>query len=379
MINFDNAATTYPKPPQVKTALAAALEKYGGNPGRGGHTLSMETAKAVYAAREKCAGFFGAEPENTVFTENCTHALNLAIHGKMYGGGHMVISCLEHNSVSRPAFALKQKGVKCSVAEVYPDDQATVESFRKLMTPDTKAVVCTLASNVTGQILPIREIGRLCQQKGICFIVDGAQGCGAIPINLKDDGIHFLCTAGHKGLYGPPGTGLLLSDGQYSLKPIMQGGTGTTSLQLEQPEEWPEILESGTINTCGAIALGAGVGYVSNLGPKRIFDHEDMLCRQLIQGLSSLPGITIYREPGAKYAPIVSFTLEGVPPIELGGLLNTRGFCLRGGIHCAALAHKHLGTDPEGTLRFSPSIFNTRSEVAGLINAIAKIAKEARI
>ena len=200
LINFDNAATTFPKPENVKKAALYAVERFGGNAGRGGHELSMRTSEALYSARETVAEFFGAEPENTVFTLNCTYALNMAIQGIMNGGGHMIISSIEHNSVARPAAKLAaDKKISLSIAKVYPENQKTVESFRKLIRDDTKAVVCTIAGNVTGQILPCREIADLCRKNNICFIADGSQACGIMDIKLSD-GINILCTAGHKGL-----------------------------------------------------------------------------------------------------------------------------------------------------------------------------------
>ena len=222
-VNFDNAATTFPKPPEVYAAVSYALEKQGGNPGRGGHPLSMAAGEAVYAARETVGNFFGAQPENVIFTSNCTHALNLAIQGVARRGGHFIISDLEHNSVARPVEALARAGkITYSVAHVYPEDARTVESFRSLITPRTQAMVFTLASNVTGQVLPWRALAKLCREWGICCIGDGAQVCGILPVTLED-GFHILCTAGHKGLYGAPGTGLLMTDGSVKIRPLMQG------------------------------------------------------------------------------------------------------------------------------------------------------------
>ena len=254
-VNFDNAATTFPKPEAVRLALADAVKKYGGNAGRGGHALAMRTSAALYSARETAANFFGAQPENTVFAMNCTHALNMAIQGVMSGGGHMIISSLEHNAVARPAAALAKKGnVTLSVAEVFPNDEQTVESFRSLIRSNTKAIVCTLASNVTGQILPYKKIAELCRARNICFIADGAQACGVISVKLTD-GINILCTSGHKGLYGITGTGLLVSDGKFPITPIMQGGTGSLSQSLAQPDFLPDALESGTPPIIGAMSV----------------------------------------------------------------------------------------------------------------------------
>lgn len=366
MINFDNAATTYPKPLTVRRAAADAITYLGGNAGRGGHQLAMRTSEAYYNARETAADFFGAEPENTVFTLNCTHALNMAIQGVMAEGGHMIISSMEHNSAARPAVALAmKKQITLSVAEVFADNERTIESFRRLIRSDTRAVVCTLASNVTGQLLPYREIGELCRVHDICFIADGAQVCGIYDIKLSH-GINMLCTAGHKGLYGITGTGLLITDGKYPISPIIQGGTGSSSLSLFQPELLPDSLESGTPNIIGAVTVGEGIRFIKSRGTDNIRAHEERLCRRFMAELSPLEGITVYRSQEAEYAPIVSFNVRGVSSEEAAEILSEKGFCLRAGYHCAALAHATLGTKG-GTVRFAPSVFNTEAEVLKLV------------
>ncbi len=377
MINFDNSATSFPKPAAVKRALLTALTRYGGNPGRSGHRLSMQTAEAVYSARTAAAEFFGAETENTVFTLNCTHALNMAIKGAARKGCHIIISSLEHNSVLRPVHALFRQG-KCtySIAKVSHDDRETVENFRKLMTPATKIIVCTLGSNVTGQIPPYAEIAELCQRRGICFIADGAQACGVIPLKLSE-GINILCTAGHKSLYGPSGTGLLVTDGKFDISTLTEGGTGSLSMELEQPDFMPDKLESGTINTVGAIALGAGIDFVNRIGIDRIYAHETKLCKKLISALENMDGVTVYRDSRVKnYLPVVSFNIDFLTANETAARLSDMGFALRGGLHCSGLAHTSLGTVPDGTVRFSPSVFNTENETDALIYAVKKISSK---
>lgn len=287
----------------------------------------------------------------------------------------MIISCLEHNSVARPAAALASSGrVSLSVAKVYPDDDKTVESFRQLIRRDTKAIVCTLASNVTGQLLPWKRIGELCKENGICFIADGAQACGVVDVKLSD-GINILCTAGHKGLYGLTGTGLLISDGRYPIEPIIQGGTGTASADLEQPFLLPEALESGTLNIPGIMSLKAGIEFVSRLGTERIFRHENNICRRFINELGKLPGVTVLRDSEASYVPIVSFTIDGIAPEKAAAKLSEAGYCLRAGYHCAALAHTCLGTE-NGTIRFAPSVFSRESDAAALADEIKKLLRD---
>lgn len=371
MINFDNSATSFPKPAAVKKAVLTALSHYGGNPGRSGHTLSLKTAEAVYSARSVTAVFFSAEVDYVVFTQNCTHALNTAIKGVAENGCHIIISNLEHNSVLRPVHALSlNNGCSYSIAEISHDDFITVENFRKLITPKTKIIVCTLGSNVTGQITPYRQIADLCKKHGICFIADGAQACGVIPIKLSD-GINILCTAGHKSLYGPSGTGLLITDGKYSIKPLMEGGTGSTSLEAVQPDFLPDSLESGTVNTAGIIGLGAGIEFVKKIGIDKIYEHENLLCRKFISEMKKLKNVVVYRDERCKnYLPVVSFNVNGYTANETAEILSNHGFALRGGLHCSGLAHTSIGTVPDGTVRFSPSVFNKINEVETLVKII---------
>lgn len=374
IINFDNAATTFPKPRSVKNAVYSALEKYG-SAGRGGHAIASATSMAVYSARETAADFFGAEPENVIFTLNCTHALNTAIKGIMKNGGHMIISGMEHNSTARPSALLaSEKKISLSVAQVYPEDEKTIESFRRLIKSDTKAVVCTIASNVTGQILPYQEIAEICQKNNICFIADGSQACGIIDIKLNQ-GINILCTAGHKGLYGITGTGLLISDGKYKIPSFMQGGTGNSSQSLIQPELMPESLESGTVNVPGIISMQAGIEFVKSIGINRIFSHEDRICRRFISELRKIKNITVYREASAEYVPIVSFNINDMKSEAAAEKLAEKGYCLRAGYHCSALAHSQLGTD-SGTIRFSPSVFSKESDSVKLAGEIYRLSKK---
>lgn len=371
IVNFDNSATTFPKPPSVRNAVAIAVSKYGGNPGRSGHKLSIEVSKQVFKVREQAAKMFKAETENVAFTANCTFALNMAIKGIMQNGGHIIISDYEHNAVSRPVYALaKMRGIEYSIASVADNAEDTVRNFEKLITPHTKCICCTVASNVTGRILPYREIAALCKRKNLCFIADGAQGCGLLDLSL-DDGFNFLCTAGHKSLYGPTGTGLLITDGKYPLSTIIEGGTGATSAKLEQTPFLPERLESGTINTVGIIGLGEGLKFVSSKTPSRIMTHEEELCKQFINGLEKNSDIIIYRS-NCKHVPIVAFNYGNVNSQEFANYLSDNGFALRGGIQCAAVTHNTLGTTEQGIVRFSPSVFNNKQQVNGLLNVINK-------
>ncbi|MGN1133174.1 MAG: aminotransferase class V-fold PLP-dependent enzyme [Oscillospiraceae bacterium] len=377
IINFDNSATTFPKPIAVKRAVDNAIIKYGGNPGRGGHKLSMQVSQQIYKVRKSAAEMFDSEIENTAFTANCTFALNMAIKGIMQYGGHIIMSDLEHNSVARPIYSLsKTRGVDFSIAKVTDNDDETAANFERLINPNTKCICCTIASNVTGQILPYKKIADICEKHNICFIADGAQACGLLDLSL-DDGFNFLCTAGHKSLYGPTGTGLLISDGKYSLSTIIEGGTGATSAELTQSPMMPEKLESGTINTVGILGLGEGLKFVKTKTPKRIYEHETKLCSLFINGIKDISDIKIYRHEG-EYVPIVAFNIGDINSQQIVSYLSKKGFALRGGLQCAGLAHNTMGTLEQGVVRFSPSVFNNAQQINKLIS-ILKSTDFARI
>lgn len=371
---FDNAATTYPKPQSVCMAVSKAVRTLGGNPGRGGHSYSLNAAQSVFSCREELADFFGAKPENVVFTLNCTHSLNLAINGVCKVGDRVVISSMEHNSVARPCYKLALDGIDVNVAWIGKSDDESLTNFEKLISNGVSCVICTAASNVTGRVMPINEIAVMCRKVGALFIVDAAQACGNIPITLKS-GADIICTAGHKGLYGPSGTGILVSNGEVDIEPIIRGGTGATSDELDQTPDMPERLESGTVNTVGICGLLAGVKFVKALGLERIHNYEQMLCELFIDGIKNLPDVVMYRN-GEKFVPIVSFNFENIDPTTLAVSLDQHGFALRAGLHCAPLAHRTLGTLPDGTVRFSPSVFNSEEQVVALVNVLKKISKQ---
>lgn len=365
IINFDNAATSYPKPMNVTRSVLRAINELGGSAGRGGHVLSMRSSEAVFGCRQKIADFFDAKIENVIFCSNCTHALNIAIDSIASDNAHIIISSLEHNSVSRPlAKKASDKKISLSIAQVYDNDDDTVLAFAKEITSKTKAIICTAAGNVTGQRLPIRKLAQICKKNNICFIVDGAQACGKIPLSLND-GINIICTSGHKGLFGLSGTGILISDGKYKLDPLILGGTGSSSLELTQPDFMPDSLESGTLNTPGIISIGAGIDFIQSMTMDKIFKHEEALTEQFISTISSYNKIIVYRSENADYVPIVSFNVKDIKSEEFASYLSEKGFCLRAGFHCSALAHRSLNTE-NGTIRFAPSIFNCDNDVKKL-------------
>lgn len=362
MIYFDNAATSSVKPSGVIAAVNNALKNYCANPGRSGHSASLKTAEAVFLQREKIADFFHSKGgQNVVFTLNCTHSINCVIKGILNMGDHVVCSSLEHNSVMRP---LEKISNNYTVAEVFDDDEATVESFKKAIKPNTKLVICTSASNVTGKTLPLEKIGEICKEKNIYFAVDAAQGGGILPIDIQKMNIDFLCVAPHKGLYAPMGIGVLICEKKLQ-ETLIEGGTGTNSLELIQPEDSPERYESGTINVPGIMGVGAGVDFVNNVGAEKLYKYEMRLIQKLYKGLQNNEKIELYTEYPTlqKYVPVLSFNYKGLDSFETAKILSKIGIATRGGFHCAPSAHKCLSTLDRGLVRVSLSAFNKEYEI----------------
>lgn len=380
MIYWDNAATTYPKPPAVRQAVGEALMRYGANPGRGGHTMAMQSAAQVYACREALADFFGLDdPSQVVFTNNCTGSLNTVIKGLLRHGGHVVTSDVEHNSVIRPLRALAEAGVTVTQAEVFAGEPTrTVESFRRALRPHTRLVLCTHASNVCGWRLPIREIGALCAARHIPFAVDAAQSAGLLPLNMQQDNIDFLCMPGHKALYGPMGTGVLLCRGKVPLIPLTEGGTGSLSMLAEQPDDLPDRLESGTLNVPGICGLYAGVRFVAQRGVETLVAQETAVTRRLYDALAGVRGIRLYtpRPDTAVCVPMVTLNVEALPSEQTAALLSRRGVAVRAGLHCAPGAHRRLGTLPNGAVRLCPSAFTTTSDADNVAKMLREIARK---
>lgn len=377
MIYLDNAATTYPKPQEVQTAVSEALRRYGANPGRAGHSMAMAASEEVFRCRNDAAEFFHAPgPESVAFTLNCTHAVNYVLKGLLRPGDHVVVSCLEHNAVIRPLAALKPFGITYTEAEVFPgDNDSTVNAFRNALRPNTKLVMCTHASNVWGIRLPIERIAALVHQYGIPIAVDCAQTAGLLPINMQDSGIDYLCVAGHKGLYGPMGTGMLITPNGSDLATVIEGGTGTESIRAEQPSGMPERMESGTQNMPGIAGLRAGIGFVRRHKPEKILEHETSLLRALYQQLASMNGVQLYTPmPDTRYfVPVLSFNIEGMQSETVGRELNELGVAVRSGLHCAPAAHRRMGTIESGAVRMCPSAFSTMQDMNGAANAVKRI------
>lgn len=376
MIYLDNAATTWPKPSSVPEAVNRAIRRYGANPGRSGHKMAAETAQQVYRCREKAAQLFRCQPERVIFTLNCTHAINTALQGLIRKGDHVLISDLEHNSVSRCVHQLSLDGVcTYTVVPTYPDPEETVDSFRRAIRPNTRLICCIHGSNVFGTILPIAQIAAMARQNGLLFVADCAQSAGVLDLDLSRDPIDFLCMPGHKGLYGPAGTGLLCCGSDQPLHPLTQGGTGSDSLQLEMPDYLPERLESGTVNTPGILGLSAGITYVQGHGTRKIYEFEHRLVRRLYEELCDVPWVQFYGpEPRLDATlPVLSLTLGSMNGSESAQWLDQMGgIATRGGFHCAKLAHEKLGTDQIGTCRISPASFNTMADIQNVCRLIKR-------
>lgn len=372
MIYLDNAATTGRKPQSVIQAVNNALREYSANPGRSGHKPSQKAAMLVYRAREKVADFFGAPgPETVAFTANCTHSLNCVIKGVLKAGDHAVVSSLEHNAVMRPLY---KTGVEYSTAKVsLNDDRQTLEEFRHALRPNTRLVVCTGASNVLGKMLPISEIGALCRSRGILFAVDAAQTAGVVEIDMQAQNIDYLCIAPHKGLYAPMGIGVLIA-----AKPIentvIEGGTGTNSVNFAQPDTLPEQIESGTVNLPGIAGISAGIDYINQIGIKKIHSYEMKLITSLYDRLTRLPNIVLYapRPTESGFVPVLSFNLADVPSSVLAAYLDENGIAVRAGLHCAPAAHRQMKTIETGAVRVCVGVFNTQQEINRLAGVLEK-------
>lgn len=383
MIYLDNSATTYPKPQGVRQAVQRALTEWGANPGRSGYGMCLRTTQALYEFRVRAADFFGAPgPECVLFQPSCTQALNLVLKGCLQKGDHVVTTDLEHNAVMRPLKALEARGVSYTVAPVIPEDNdATLDQVRHAIGPKTKMVVCTMASNVFGIRVPVERITALAHQYGAKVCVDAAQGAGLVPIHMEESGIDYLCCAGHKGLYGPMGTGLLLvREPEVLLGTLVEGGTGTQSRSLLQPEEAPERYESGTQNVPGLLGLAAGLEFVQRRGVERLCREELHKLQYLYSRLSRMGRIRLYtpfpQEPW--FVPVLSCNVEGLPSETVGEALAKGGIAVRCGLHCAPAAHEKMGTLETGTVRVSLSAFTRREDLDALAFQLGKISSSAR-
>jgi cysteine desulfurase family protein len=384
MIYFDNAATSWPKPPGVAQAMVDFLEQVGANPGRSGHRLSLEAGRIVYQAREAIARVFGVDdPLRVVFGANATEALNLALRGYLQPGDHVITSSMEHNSMMRPlrALAAGQCGgpIDLTVVPCSPQGFLDPADLEAAVRPDTVLIAVNHASNVCGSLLPISAAGEISHLHGCLLLVDAAQTAGAYPIDMRADGIDLLAFTGHKALGGPMGTGGLVIGDRVDLdrlNPLKRGGTGSRSEWEQQPDFLPDMCESGTPNTVGLAGLLNGVLWVLERGVASIRQHEMDLAHRLIDGLGSIPEVTVYGGRDAtRQTATVAFNIAGLEPSEVGLRLDDEhGIMSRVGLHCAPAAHRTLGSFPRGSVRFGLSTFNTPAEIDTALQAVADIA-----
>lgn len=373
MIYFDNAATGGFKIHAVTEAVYSAVKYLNANPGRSGHSLAISGAKKVEETRLIVSDFFSCSPERVIFTKNCTEALNIAIFGSLSLGRHVITTVFEHNSVLRPLFYLKEKGL-ITLSIVSPSqNKSLLQAIEEAITDKTYLIVCTSISNVTGEVFPISEIGEIAKKRNLKFIVDGAQGGGHVKLKLKKQKISALALASHKGLGGIMGSGLLLIDDDFDLNPLIYGGTGTDTFNLTKSLPYPERLEAGTLNLPAISALKEGVAYVKN---NLYFISKTLLnyTERIIEGLKNIDKISLYSNPNP--AGIVSFSLKDLSSENLAYILDKEyDIAVRGAFHCAPLTHKFLATEKEGLVRVSLSVHNSLSEIDYFIRAINKISK----
>ena len=381
LIYLDNAATTFPKPEQVYAEADRCLREYCGNPGRSGHPLAMKASEKIYECRELIASFFGSsKPENVIFTQNTTYALNMAIKGLLKSGDHVLISDMEHNSVLRPISLAEKSGyidydvfktIRCGKAMSLEEIRRGILSL--IRPGKTRLLVCAHVPNIVSDVRPIAMIGDLCRRNGIVFVCDAAQSAGHIPIDINKMKIDVLCAPAHKGLFGIQGCGfMLIGDSCPPLSTLIEGGNGVNSLDSEMPDEPPERFESGTLPTPAIAALSEGIKFLKERDPCGIRRHEEMLYFRLAGALSS-DRIRARVYMPSERGSVLLFNIPNRPADEIAHLLSKRGICLRSGYHCSALGHKTLGTTETGALRASFSLFNTKDDVDALYKALIDI------
>lgn len=378
MIYLDNAATTFPKPESVYRTIDEAHRKRGINPGRGAYRQAIELSRLMSEARATVARFLGAKnPSRIVFVYSATDGLNIALKTTLNPGDHVISTTAEHNAVVRPLHALaKERGVRVSFVRCDSEGLIDPKAIRQEIGPKTRMIAMTHASNVTGTIQPIEEVARIAKEKNLLFLVDAAQTLGVLPVDVEAMGIDLLAFPGHKGLLGPQGIGGLYVREGLELRTWREGGTGSKSESADQPEEFPEHLEAGTGNTSGILALRAGIEFLQEKGLKQVAHHERELLGRLIEGIAGAKKIRIYgpKDPQRSVSTL-SFNIDGFEPAEVGAILDQNfDIACRTGLHCAPLIHESIGSGKGGTVRLSPGLFNTNSEIDTAIKALKEIA-----
>ena len=378
MIYMDNAATTLHKPDVVKAAVLAAFDTMG-NAGRGASEPALDASRVIYAAREKLAHFFNAESASRiVFTANSTESLNIAIKGLFCPGNHVITTVLEHNSVLRPLYECQEQGVEITILGCDEKGNISYEEMERAVKDNTKAVVCTHASNLTGNMIDLNKAGEITKRHGLLLVVDASQTAGVWPVDVQEQGIDVLCFTGHKGLLGPQGTGGMYVRTGVDIRPLLSGGSGIDTYNPHHPSQMPTALEAGTLNGHGIAGLGAAVTYLEETGLNVIRKKEQSLMRRFYEGISTIPGIKVYGDFSTNdRAAIVSFNIGDYDSSEVSDELNVEyGIVTRPGAHCAPLMHKALGTVEQGAVRFSFSHYNTEEEVDAAIRAVEELARE---
>lgn len=374
MIYLDNAATSWPKPPEVNLAITDCLVNYCANPGRSGHKMALQSEKAVFDCRSLISKFFGLNnPLNVVFTLNATMALNIVIKGILKEGKHAIVTSMEHNSVMRP---LASSGAMYDVLMADKSGYVNPDDVESLIKNNTSLIICTLSSNVCGSVQPFEKIAEIAKKHGIPFLLDASQGAGAYPIDIGKMNIDFLVCPGHKGLLGPQGTGILCVNSQLRPETIFEGGTGSESKLLMQPDFMPDRFESGTVNVPGIVGLSKGVEYINKRTPEGILYHENKLCNILAQNLAQIPGVRLVGyDPLKPRTAVLSFVMDNKDSLVLASLLNIQyNIALRAGYHCAYTAHSTIGTKNTGTVRVSFGPYNTIKDVDRLTLAVKEIS-----
>lgn len=378
MIYLDNAATSRPKPPGVARAVTEAMETWG-NSGRGAHEDALSAARTIFSVRQRIARLFGCPREDhVVFTLNSTAALNMAISGLLTPADHVISTDLEHNSVLRPLYRLQEQGMGLSFVPADANGQLDYGDFEKLLQPNTRAVVCTHGSNLTGDLVDIDFVGSFCQKHGLLFILDASQTAGVFPIDMVRQHIDVVCFTGHKSLLGPQGTGGLCVGEGVEVRPFAVGGTGVQSFSETQPENYPEHLEAGTLNGHGLAGLGAALTFLEETGMDTIRQREEGLARRFYEQVRTLPGVRVYGNFDAAHrAPVVALNLGDADSAEISDELSVRfGIATRPGAHCAPRLHRALGTAEQGAVRFSWSWANTEAETDAAAEAVRTLAAE---
>ena len=378
MIYFDNAATTLQKPESVARAVLEAMKTFG-NPGRGVHEPAMAASRAIYDARCALARLFhGENPARIAFTANATQALNTAIKGILKSGDHVITTAMEHNSVLRPLYELAERGVELTILPADKKGRVAYEAFEAAIRSNTRAIVCTHGSNLTGNLLDIGKIGEIAKAHALLLVVDASQTAGVIPIDVGKMNIDILCFTGHKGLLGPQGTGGLYVREGVEVRPLLTGGSGVQSYSKTHPIQMPTALEAGTLNAHGLAGLNAGVGYLLETGIDRIRQKELDLMWAFYEGVKEVPGITVYGDFSSRErCPIVSLNVRDYDSSQVSDALFCEfGIATRPGAHCAPLMHEALGTHQRGAVRFSFSHYNTMEEIKTAVSALREIAWE---